>query len=64
MTNPEVGIMMLGLFIFMVMLGFPIAFTLVAMGLGFGYTRISTQNGWSTCSTIGFSIYSYRTRFP
>lgn len=29
--------MMLGLFIFVVLLGFPIAFTLIAMGLGFGY---------------------------
>ena len=37
MTNPEIGIFMLGLFIFVVMLGFPIAFTLIAMGLGFGY---------------------------
>lgn len=37
MTDPEIGIMMLGLFIVIVMLGFPIAFTLIAMGLGFGY---------------------------
>lgn len=37
MTDPEVGIFMLGLFIFTVMLGFPIAFTLIALGLGFGY---------------------------
>ena len=37
MTNPEVAIFMLGLFIFIVLLGFPIAFTLIAMGLGFGY---------------------------
>ena len=37
MTNPEIAIFMLGLFIFMVLLGFPIAFTLIAMGLGFGY---------------------------
>jgi tripartite ATP-independent transporter DctM subunit len=29
--------LMLGLFIFIIMLGFPIAFTLVAMGVGFGY---------------------------
>jgi len=28
---------MLGLFIFIIMLGFPIAFTLIAMGVGFGY---------------------------
>ncbi|MBZ0217640.1 MAG: TRAP transporter large permease subunit [Fimbriimonadaceae bacterium] len=37
MTDPQIAILMLGLFIFIVMLGFPIAFTLVAMGLGFGY---------------------------
>ena len=37
MTDPQIAIIMLGLFIFMVLLGFPIAFTLVAMGLGFGY---------------------------
>ena len=37
MTNPEVAIMMLGLFICLVLLGFPIAFTLLAMGVGFGY---------------------------
>jgi tripartite ATP-independent transporter DctM subunit len=37
MTDPVIAIVMLGLFIFMVMLGFPIAFTLIAMGLGFGY---------------------------
>lgn len=37
MTDPQIAILMLGLFIFVVLLGFPIAFTLVAMGLGFGY---------------------------
>ncbi len=37
MTDPQIAIMMLGLFIFMVLLGFPIAFTLIAMGIGFGY---------------------------
>jgi tripartite ATP-independent transporter DctM subunit len=37
MTDPMVGMMMLGLFIFIIMLGFPIAFTLIAMGVGFGY---------------------------
>ena len=37
MSDPVVAVMMLGLFIFMVLLGFPIAFTLIAMGLGFGY---------------------------
>jgi tripartite ATP-independent transporter DctM subunit len=37
MTDPQIGIAMLGLFIFIIMLGFPIAFTLIAMGVGFGY---------------------------
>ncbi|MEP1030848.1 MAG: C4-dicarboxylate ABC transporter, partial [Alphaproteobacteria bacterium] len=37
MTNPEVAILMLSLFIVMVLLGFPVAFTLLAMGVGFGY---------------------------
>jgi TRAP-type mannitol/chloroaromatic compound transport system permease large subunit len=37
MTDPQIAILMLGLFIFVVLLGFPIAFTLIAMGLGFGY---------------------------
>ncbi|NJM33372.1 MAG: TRAP transporter large permease subunit, partial [Rhodomicrobium sp.] len=37
MTEPQVAIMMLGLFILVIMLGFPIAFTLMAMGIAFGY---------------------------
>jgi tripartite ATP-independent transporter DctM subunit len=37
MTDPQIGITMLAIFIFMIMLGFPIAFTLVAMGVFFGY---------------------------
>ena len=37
MTDPQIALMMLGLFILLVFLGFPIAFTLMAMGIGFGY---------------------------
>ncbi|MBT3557683.1 MAG: TRAP transporter large permease subunit [Rhodospirillales bacterium] len=37
MTNPEVAILMLSLFIVLVLCGFPVAFTLLAMGVGFGY---------------------------
>lgn len=37
MGNPELGVLMLVLFIFFIMLGFPIAFTLMALGVGFGY---------------------------
>jgi len=37
MTDPQVAIFMLSTFIFLVLLGFPIAFTLIPMGVGFGY---------------------------
>ena len=37
MTDPQVAILMLCMFIALVLLGFPIAFTLLAMGVGFGY---------------------------
>ena len=37
LTNPEVALFMMGIFLFLVLLGFPIAFTLLAMGVGFGY---------------------------
>ena len=37
MTDPQVALVMLVLFIFTILLGFPIAFTLLAMGVGFGF---------------------------
>ncbi len=37
MTDPQIAVMMLGIFILVILLGFPIAFTLMAMGVGFGY---------------------------
>ena len=37
MSDPVVALLMLGLFICFIFLGFPIAFTLMAMGIGFGY---------------------------
>ena len=50
LTNPEVAIMMMGIFLFAVLLGFPIAFTLMAMGLGFGYYAYFGQK-------VGISYY-------
>jgi tripartite ATP-independent transporter DctM subunit len=44
MTDPQVGMLMLGLFIFIIMLGFPIAFTLIAMGVGFGFYAYYTPD--------------------
>jgi tripartite ATP-independent transporter DctM subunit len=37
MTDPQIAVLMLGIFILTIFLGFPIAFTLMAMGLFFGY---------------------------
>jgi len=37
MSDPILALVMLGLFIFIILLGFPIAFTLMAMGVAFGY---------------------------
>jgi len=44
MTDPQIAILMLCLFIGIVLLGFPIAFTLIAMGLGFGYYAYATPD--------------------
>jgi len=46
MTDPQIAIMMLVLFIIIVLLGFPIAFTLIAMGLGFGYYAYAKEDQW------------------
>ena len=51
MTDPQVAILMLCMFIFLVLLGFPIAFTLLAMGVGFGYYAYY-QGGIETIADI------------
>src|SRR5262245_13523802 len=35
--NPELGVLMLAMFVVFIMFGFPIAFTLMALGVFFGY---------------------------
>ncbi len=52
MTNPEVAILMLSLFIVLVLLGFPIAFTLLAMGVAFGYYAYYTEGSITVISDI------------
>lgn len=37
MTDPQIALLMLGGFVFIILLGFPVAFTLMAMAVGFGY---------------------------
>ncbi len=47
MTDPQVAMLMMGSFIFTILLGFPICFTLVAMGVGFGYYAYATPDQMS-----------------
>jgi len=47
MTDPQVAMLMMGCFIFSILLGFPICFTLVAMGVGFGYYAYATPDQMS-----------------
>jgi tripartite ATP-independent transporter DctM subunit len=44
MTDPQLALLMLGSFIFIILLGFPIAFTLMAMGVFFGYYAYFTPD--------------------
>ena len=37
MSDPQIALFMLGVFLIIIFLGFPIAFTLMAMGISFGY---------------------------
>ncbi|PKP85319.1 MAG: C4-dicarboxylate ABC transporter [Alphaproteobacteria bacterium HGW-Alphaproteobacteria-2] len=67
MTDPQVALLMLGIFILLVFLGFPIAFTLMALGIGFGYyayfdagrmwrafNRLGEDADWWTTNTTWF----------
>ncbi len=46
MTDPQVAIVMLGIFVLVILLGFPIAFTLLSMGFAFGYYAYATPDQW------------------
>ena len=68
MTNPQVAIFMLSLFIVLVLFGFPIALTLLAMGVGFGVLLVpsrervvaswSMRSGSATRSVLGGLVAS------
>ena len=55
--NPELGVLMLVLFIVFIMLGFPIAFTLMALGFAFGYMAM----GDIVLSLVVQRVYSVMT---
>lgn len=65
MTDPQLALSMLGIFIALVFLGFPIAFTLMALGIFFGYyayfdvgrmwrsfERLDETAGWWESTTL------------
>ncbi len=43
MTDPQVALLMLGILLFAILLGFPICFTLIALGVGFGFYAYRAQ---------------------
>lgn len=54
MTDPQVALAMLGIFILLVFLGFPIAFTLMALGIFFGYYAYFDPNRmWRSFNRLG-----------
>ena len=57
MTDPQVAILMLCLFIVLVLLGFPIAFTLLAMGVAFGYYAYYTGAPESIADIFNNNIF-------
>ena len=59
MTNPEVAILMLSSFILMVLLGFPVAFTLLAMGVFFGYYAYHDAGSINTISDAFSNNFFY-----
>lgn len=50
MTDPQLGVFMLMLFIVLIMLGFPIAFTLMAMGVGFAW--LAFDGNWQPVMSL------------
>ncbi len=50
MTDPQLGVFMLGLFVLLIMLGYPIAFTLMAMGVGFAW--LAFDGNWDAVMSL------------
>ncbi len=50
MTDPQLGVFMLILFVGLIMLGFPIAFTLMAMGVGFAW--LAFDGNWQPVMSL------------
>lgn len=57
MSDPQVAVFMLGIFILTILLGFPICFTLVAMGVAFGYYAYWDPERMGLLKADGFYEY-------
>ncbi|WGV15985.1 TRAP transporter large permease [Fuscovulum ytuae] len=54
MTDPQIALAMLGIFMLCVFLGFPIAFTLMAIGIAFGYyAYFDASRMWRAFDRLG-----------
>ena len=52
MTDPQLGVLMLVLFVVFILFGFPIAFTLMAMGVGFAFAAlVETSTRYATAGS-------------
>ena len=60
MSDPIIALSMLGIFLFIILLGFPVAFTLMAMGIMFGYyAYFEPDRMWRAYDKLGFLKYSF-----
>ena len=62
LTNPEIAILMMGIFLFAVLLSFPIAFTL--MELVSVILHITIRQEWIICWITGYFNYLFKTHIP
>ena len=54
MTDPALGLLMLGLIVVVIMMGFPTAFTLMGLGIFFGSSR-STSPANPGCTIVSLT---------
>ena len=58
--DPVVAMIMMFVFLGAVLLGFPIAFTLMAMGIGFGYYAYFDWGLMDHILTIEYLVFSFK----
>ena len=78
MSDPALALVMLGVLVVTIMIGFPVAFTMMALGVAFGYYAyfqpgtdffdnrvfyLLTQNTYRILSRLGYSVPGDQERF-